>query len=383
MSVPKLQEQNFRPDPSGSIAAQTRLQAILDAAVDAIIAIDANGVIESTNDTTEQMFGYREAELIGQNVNLLMPAPYRDKHDDYIQRYMNTRVPRIIGIGREVTALHRDGRTFPVDLAVNKFISDGKTMFIGMIRDVSDRRNAERKAQAHLEKLAHAGRLADLGLTTSTIAHEVNQPLTAIVSFAHACLRVLDNEPVKTDTLRTALEQIATQSERASTIVKRIHTMARKQHGAFDTIDINEIVSGVLTLLAVELRNQHVHLELYLTDTPAIINADRIQIEQVLVNLVRNGVQAMSETPITARRMEIETSTAGGRVCVRVHDSGPGLTEVEVLQIFESFYSTKDTGMGVGLSICRSLIDAHEGRLWALADPGNGATFCFELPHCS
>ena len=383
MSVAKSQHQNSAPDPGGQSAAQTRLQAILDAAIDAIITIDAKGIIESANPTTEQMFGYREAELIGCNISMLMPAPYRDEHDGYLQRYLQTRVPHIIGIGREVTALHRDGSTFPVDLAVNQFTINGKIMFTGMIRDVSDRRNAERTAQAHLEKLAHAGRLADLGMTTSTIAHEVNQPLTAIVSFAHACLRMLDHEPVNTDLVRNALEQIASQGERASAIVKRIHTMARKQHSDFELIDINDIVQGVLNLLAMELRNHHVHLSLRLTDLPAGINADRIQIEQVLVNLVRNGIQAMAEVPVADRRMEIETSNAGGRVCVRVHDSGPGLGEVQVQQIFESFYSTKDTGMGVGLSISRSLIEAHEGRLWALADPGNGATFCFELPACA
>ena len=323
--MPKHQDQNDGPDPGDSYAAQLRLQVILDAAVDAIITIDAHGIIESANTTTEQMFGYPASELIGRNVSMLMPSPDREQHDGYLQRYLETQVPHIIGICREVTAQHRDGRTFPADLAVNVFDIDGKTMFTGMIRDVSDRRDAERRAQAHLEKLAHAGRLADLGLTTSTIAHEVNQPLTAIVSFAHASLRLLENQPVKTDLVHKALEQIASQGERASTIVKRIHTMARKQHGSFEPIHINDIVEGVLNLLAAELRNHHVHLELRLTDAPACVTADRIQIEQVLVNLVRNGIQAMSELPIAARRLDIETSAVGDRVCVRVHDCGPGL----------------------------------------------------------
>lgn len=380
--MPKLQEHNRGPDPCGPSAAQTRLQALLDAAIDAIVTIDAGGIIESANPTTERMFGYTEQELIGHNVSMLMPAPYREEHDGYLQRYLKTRNPHIIGIGREVTALHRDGRTFPVDLAVNEFVIDGKTLFTGIIRDISDRRDAERLAQAHLDKLAHAGRLADLGLTTSTIAHEVNQPLTAIVSFAHASQRLLDHEPVKLELVRKALEQIASQGERASTIVRRIHTMARKQSSNFERIQVNDIVEGVLKLLTTELRNHHVRLDLQLTEAPAGINADRIQIEQVLVNLARNGIQAMDDTPLVSRRLDIATSNIGGRVFVRVHDSGPGLTEAQIGQIFESFYSTKDTGMGVGLSISRSLIEAHEGRLWAMADPGNGATFCIELPAC-
>ena len=361
-------------------AAELRLQAILDTAVDAIITIDTEGIMESTNAATEKMFGYSEPELVGNNISLLMPSPYKEEHDNYIQRYLKTKVPHIIGFGREVTAMHRDGRTFPIDLAVTVLKIDGKTMFTGMIRDISDRRDAERRAQAHLDKLAHAGRLADLGLATSTIAHEVNQPLTAIVSYAHACLRLLKNEPLKSDLITNALEQMASQSERASTIVKRIHSMASKPQGNFEPILIKDIVEGVLSLLAAELRNHHVQVNLNLTDSSAFINADRIQIEQVLVNLIRNALQAMTDIPIEVRCIDIESTVDGDLVSMRVHDNGQGFDKATASQIFESFYSTKDSGMGMGLSISRSLIEAHGGQLWAQSNPGNGATFYFELP---
>ena len=379
----KHQHPNGTPVAKDSSAAQLRLQTILDAAVDAIITIDSQGIIESANTTTEHMFGYSESELIGRNVSVLMPSPDRELHDSYIQRYLATDVPHIIGIGREVTALHRDGHTFPADLAVNVFVLNDKTMFTGMIRNISDRHAAERKAQLHLDALAHAGRLADLGLTTSTIAHEVNQPLTAIVSYAHACLRLLENEPAKNDRVYQALKDIANQGDRASSIVNRIHAMSRRQHSNFEPLRINDIIKGVLNLLASEIRSHHVHLDLHLMASPTKINADRIQIEQVLVNLVRNGIQAMSGVPVPNRRLDIKSFIDGERTCVQVHDNGPGLDETTALQIFESFYSTKDSGMGMGLSISRSLIEAHEGQLWAIADSGKGATFCFELPTSS
>ncbi len=382
ISVPNIIDTDKQTQPAAPTDDHARLQAILDATVDAIITIDARGIIESANNATARMFGYTESELVGRNISILMPKPYSEKHDRYLQRYLQTNTPHIIGIGREVTAKHRDGHTFPVDLAVSEVVIAGQTMFTGLIRDISARRDAEHRAQAHLEKLAHAGRLADLGLTTSTIAHEVNQPLTAIVGFANACLRLMNNNPVKTDRVRSALEQIASQGERASSIVKRIHTMARKQHSNFETVNVNDTVKGVLDLLATELRNGHVHIHLLLTQAPARVNADRIQIEQVLVNLLRNGIQAMAQTPAAERNMEIETSVADNQVRIRIHDSGPGLDDMSSKQIFESFYSTKETGMGVGLSISRTLIEAHNGRLWALTDSERGATFCLEIPSC-
>jgi two-component system sensor kinase FixL len=237
--VPTITVDDLRAPHDSRRDAEPRLRALLDAAVDAIITIDQHGLIESINPATEQLFGYSAEELLGSNVSMLMPAPHRTHHDGYIQRYLMTGERRIIGIGREVEARRKDGSLFPVDLAITEFELDGVVMFTGLVRDISDRRAAERDAQARLDELAHAGRLADLGLTTSTIAHEVNQPLAAIVSFAHACQRILDSEQPDQAVLRDALAQIAEQGERASAIISRIRDMARRGERAHERVDLH------------------------------------------------------------------------------------------------------------------------------------------------
>lgn len=361
-------------------AAEARLRAILHAAVDAIVTIDQRGIIDSVNPTTERMFGYSSDELIGRNVRMLMPTAYREHHDDYLQRYLATGQPQIIGIGREVEAERKDGSVFPVDLAVSEFEIAGKRMFTGLIRDISDRRAAEREARLRLEELAHAGRLADLGLTTSTIAHEVNQPLTAIVSFAHACQRMLDAGNLDGDLLRDALKQIAGQGERASTIIARIRDTAKKRQSVPERLDLNACARSVLAMLASELRDGQVKLDLHFADSLAAVKADRVQVEQVIVNLIRNAVEAMNELPSSARLLEIVTRNGDATVQLSVRDTGPGLGPEGAEKVFESFFTTKPYGMGVGLSICRSLAETHGGRLWAESDDQAGATFHFSLP---
>ncbi|MCK5366036.1 MAG: PAS domain S-box protein, partial [Gammaproteobacteria bacterium] len=170
---------------------EARLSAILDTAVDGIITIDESGIIESVNTATERIFGYSGDELVGNNITMLMPSPYREKHDGYIARYLGTGEPRIIGIGREAEGQHKDGRRFPIDLSVSEVRVGGSRLFTGLVRDISARRRAEDEARRWSADLAHAARLSTIGELTSGIAHEVNQPLTAIVSFAEACLRML------------------------------------------------------------------------------------------------------------------------------------------------------------------------------------------------
>ncbi len=360
--------------------AAPRLRALLDAAVDAIITIDQHGIIESVNAATERMFGFTAAELIGSNVKVLMPDPHRALHDDYIQRYLMTGERRIIGIGREVEGRHKDGNVFPVDLAVTEFQANGQRMFMGIIRDISDRRAAEHAAQARLDELAHAGRLADLGVTTSTIAHEVNQPLAAIVSFAHACQRMLAGGRADEAVLRDALSQIAEQGERASAIIARIRGMAKKREGHTEQVSVNDAVDGVLGMLSRQLRFEHVNLDVHLDPELPAVRADRVQVEQVIMNLVMNAVDAMREMTPEARRLVIVSARRDDAVILTVRDTGPGLDDKQADRVFESFYSTKSGGMGIGLSICRSLAESHGGRLWAESTPGDGATFHFELP---
>ena len=360
--------------------AEARLRALLDATVDAIVTIDQHGIIESVNPATERMFGYTAEELLGSNVSMLMGSPHRGDHDHYLQRYLMTGERRIMGIGREVEARRKDGTMFPVDLAVTEFEVRGERRFTGLVRDISDRRAAERAAQLRLDELAHAGRLSDLGLTTSTIAHEVNQPLAAIVSFAHACQRMLDGGKVDFDLMRDALSQIATQGERASAIISRIRAMSRKREPLYETVSLNDAVGSVLNLLGRQLRYQKVEVSEDLAPDLPKANADRVQLEQVVMNLVINAIDAMRAVPSTDRHLAFTTRKVDGEVRLSVTDTGPGLEADEVDRVFDSFYTTKANGMGVGLSICRGLMQAHGGRLWAECRPGEGATFWVALP---
>ena len=358
--------------------AEPRLRALLDAAIDAIITIDQHGIIESLNPATERIFGYSARELLGCNVSMLMPSPFREQHDGYLQHYLMTGEARIIGIGREVEARRKDGSVFPADLAISEFDSEGQRMFTGLIRDISDRRAAELAAQARLEELAHAGRLADLGMTTSTIAHEVNQPLTAIVSFAHACQRILDSREPDTEVLREALGQIAEQGERAGNIINRIRSLAKKRESTSEHVDINESARNVLSILGRQLREARISLLVDLApQLPAVI-ADSVQIEQIIMNLVINAIDAMRDGPAEPRELHVGTVDENNSVRLSVRDSGPGLDEDEARRIFDSFYSTKTDGMGVGLSICRSLTESHQGHLWVEPRSDDGGA-CFQL----
>lgn len=360
---------------------EARLQSILDTAVDGIVTIDEQGIIASVNRATEHIFDYRAKELVGRNVKMLMPAPYRQQHDTYLSNYLTTGDKKIIGIGREVEGRRKDGSTFPLDLAVSEFYVAGQRHFMGIMRDVSARKNAEREARRHVEELAHAGRLSALGEMATGIAHEVNQPLTAIVSYAQACLNLLNTPNADEAVLKDALAQISAQGRRAGEIIHHLRQLVRKDQTARPNIDMNASVRAVLDLFTHELNASGVELAVTLEERLPPVRADRVQIEQVVLNLVRNSLDALTEVPDGSRRLSVSTRRQGkGNVAVFVTDSGPGIGGGDPERLFESFYTTKPNGLGVGLSISRSIIDSHGGRLWATENPDGGLSLCFTLP---
>jgi two-component system sensor kinase FixL len=360
---------------------ETRLNAVLETAVDGIVTIDEQGVIESVNPATERMFGYEAAELTGAKVQMLMPEPYRSSHDDYVATYLQTGEARIIGAGREAEALRKDGSVFPIDLSISEIQIGGRRLFTGMIRDITARKSAEAQAQRRLEELAHASRLSEMGEMTSGIAHEINQPLAAIVSFATACLRMVDAGTARPEVLRGALQSIAEQAQRAGDIVHHLRQLARKGESDKAPVDLNATLRGVLELVRHDLGTRGVELDSDLDDTLPPVLANRTQIEQVALNLVRNAVDAMAECPPCQRILGLRTRASGpGLVEVVVADSGIGLTEEVRERLFQTFFTTKATGVGVGLSISRSLVESHGGRLWAASMSRDGAAFHFTLP---
>lgn len=366
--------------PSVLAEREARLEAILETAVEGILTIDERGVIESLNPAAERMFGYSADELIGENVKRLMPSPYREEHDDYIRSYLNTGRARIIGIGRELEGLRKSGEVFPLDLAVSEVRLTGKRLFTGIVRDISDRLRAEEEARLRLHEVAHAARLLELGEMTSGIAHEVNQPLAAIVSFAEACLRMLKAGTADLGVFEGALEQIATQGARAGTIIHSLRQLSRKGEADFECVDINAMVRDVLALIGHEVRRWRVQVRTELTDALPEVRANRVQIEQVMLNLARNAIEALQDCEAQNRTLSIGTTAApDGVVEVTVSDNGKGLPAEGSDRVFETFYTTKADGMGVGLSISRSIMEAHGGRLWATPNPSGGTVFHFTL----
>lgn len=374
------------PDTTAAALAESleRHRAILDTAVDGIITISDHGIIESFNHAAERMFGYEAAEVIGRNINLLMPEPYRSGHDGYVHNYVVGGEPKIIGIGREVEGLRKDRSVFPMDLAVGEVRLADRRLFTGITRDISYRKAMELEARRRLNDLAHASRLAALGEMASGLAHEVNQPLTAIISHASACLRMLAGGRADAELMQDSLQQIARQGERAGEVIKRLRSFVQKGEMEFRLNDLNTMARDVLWLLGYEIKAAQIAIVLELSDALPHAQMDRVQIEQVVFNLVRNAIEAMQAAAERPPILTLKTSIGEwrGRPAVRfcVQDNGPGFGVLEPARLFEPYFTTKADGLGQGLAICRSIIEAHDGQIGAEPADGGGARFQFLLP---
>ena len=356
-----------------------RLRAILRTATDAIVTIEESGVIESINPATERLFGYACDELVGHNVSILMPVPHREQHDRYIANYLRTGEARIIGIGREVEARRNDGTVFPVDLAVSEVQLPGRRLFTAIIRDLTERRALEAQAAMDLDDAAHTARLLELGEMCSGIVHEVTQPLTAMVSYSDACLRTMRGGGAEPAIIEDALGRVAEQGVRAAEIVSRLRHLVRKGDSRREIFDLGTAIEQALLLVDHERRRRRVHIDVHRETELPPVKADRVQVEQILLNLLRNAFQAVDGAE--RRQVWMSTGRAGTRrVRLTVEDSGPGLAPELCDRVFETFYTTKPNGLGVGLAISRSLAEEHGGRLWAESPVGRGARFALELP---
>lgn len=351
------------------------LGAAVSGAVDGIITIDEKGVMQSLNPAAAKLFGYDAAELIGKNVSILMPQPYRSEHDTYLRRYLRTGKARIIGIGREVEGQRKDGSTFPMDLGVNAVVVDGKRLFVGFVHDLSERRRIE----ARLQQL-HANRLDAIGGMAAAIAHEINQPLAAGKTYLETARRLLNRPPELRpanidDVLGAASEQIM----RAGRITNNLREFVAR--GEPDKIfqGPHELIRDACELMIGKAGEENVHIDLRLDAKQDRVLADPIQIKQVLVNLMRNSLEAMHGCG--RRELTISmTSVEKDLIRTDVADTGIGLPSELKTNLFEPFSGTKAKGLGIGLSISRSIIRAHDGSIWAQANPEAGAIFSFTLP---
>lgn len=356
-------------------------EAVLDTAVDAIVVINAWGQVTHFNQAAERLFDYSEQEMLGTPVGVLMPEPYRSEHDRYMQRYLDTGERKIIGIGRELEALDRHGRRFPIYLAVSEVNVDGRRLFTGIIRDLSDRHLAEEQARQQRERLAHVGRLSTMGEMTASIAHEINQPLTAIAMYAQSCLKLLGRAEVDTDRLQAALQRLNQQSLRAGEVIERIQRFVLSEDSHREAASIDALLADLLMLAGSDARMHGIELVYERSAGLPEVFCDPVQIQQVALNLIRNAVDAMVEIDRrNGNRITIRTrQTVEGQVEVSVKDQGPGVAPEEAPKLFTAFHTTKGNGMGMGLSICRTIIEGHGGTLDFRNEPP-GATFYFRLP---
>ena len=359
---------------------EARLRSILETAPDAIIVIDEHGIMESYSPAAERLFGYRADEALGQNVSILMPSPYRERHDSYLNHYLETGERRIIGIGRVVVGRRKDGSTFPMELAVGEARVSGRRVFTGFIRDLTERQLAESRMQELQSELLHVSRLSDVGQMASALAHELNQPLAAIVNYVQAMRRLLhaSNLQVPARVVET-MDKTVAQAARAGEIIQHLRSFIRKGESEHHSEDLNKVVEEATALGLVGAKESGIKVSVDLSPAAMPVFIDKVQIQQVVFNLIRNSVEALPESDL--RELSVSTARGDdGQALVVVGDTGPGLAQKVIDQLFQPFVTTKEKGMGLGLSICRSIVESHGGRLWATPNPVKGVTFQFTLP---
>jgi two-component system sensor kinase FixL len=374
------------------------IQALLDAAVDAVIIIDHLGCITTFNRSAERMFGYEAAELIGNNVSILMPEPHRTEHDRYLERYARTGIPHIIGVGREVEAQRKDGTRFPVFLSVGQVADSDPPRFVGFVRDVTIERAALAAIQAERdrvkarhdeelqlrrlqERMMHVSRMATMGEMAAGIAHEINQPLSAIATYARACERFLRaEEPDLPETLES-LREISQEAMRAGGIIKRLRQLMSGRASEYTDTDVNEIIEDLSVLANADARVHRVTVELHLTPGLPRVRADRTQLQQMVLTMVHNAIEALTAVTTGNRVVRISTGLLNdGRVEISISDNGPGVAPEIAERLFIPFATTKPTGTGLGLAISQTIAQAHGGTIGHRRVAPTGACFYVRLP---
>ena len=366
---------------SGEVAERAaQLSSIMETALDGMVVIDGDGIMQSFSRAAERMFGLTAQEAVGQSVNILMAEPDRTRHDGYIRHYFATGERRIIGVGRIVTGRRRDGSPFPLHLSIGETNVEGRRLFTGFMHDLTEERRVESRTQALQAELAHISRLSALGEMGSALAHELNQPLAAIANYITGSRRLLADAGLPSAAkIEGALERAAEQVLRAGQIIRRLRDFVSRRAGERRQESVAKLVEEAAALGLVGAREKGVTLNFDLDPAHDALFADRIQIQQVLVNLLRNGLDAMDG----AERREIKVSSrlaAPDVLEIAVTDTGPGIAPDALARLFEPFFTTKVSGLGVGLSISRGIVEAHGGEMSAHNNPDGGATFRLTLP---
>jgi PAS domain S-box-containing protein len=368
-------------DVTAAKLADERLRLALEGLSTATLMVDQNGVIVLVNAACEQLFGHPRAELLGQKVETLVPDRFRDGHRSLRGAFSASPSGRRMGAGRELRARRKDGSEVAVEVGLQPIRSTSGPMTLCSVADVSERVRLERELQQYRAETAHYGRVAAAGELSAAIAHELNQPLTGILTNAQAGRRLLDAESPDLVELGETLEDIAADGRRAGEVIHRLRSLLRRSQPELKVLDVNELVQQVVRLTGSDLLLRGAALDVELAPRLPPVAGDRVQLTQVILNLVLNALDAMAGLPPERRRVRVRSLPAAGReIRLEVRDSGIGIPPEALPRLFEPFFTTKETGMGMGLSIVRSIVESHGGRIAAANNPGGGASFTVTLP---
>jgi len=361
--------------------AEIEFEAVLNTLVDGVIIIDAVGNMRLFNPACTKIFGYQPDEVLGKNVKTLMPAPFQDEHDGYLKSYKDTKEKKIIGIGREVEGMRKDGSTFPMDLAVGETRLNGKAIFIGIIRDLTKRYAQQRKYDQLQEDHFHLSRVSAMNEMGSAIAHEINQPMAASINYLETAKLLLSRDgDLDKDKLLAVTDCAIQQTLRASEIIARMRGFIERGDVEKEKISLNETIDTATRLAFLSFDNQNIEVSVDIPDNLPHVFANNIQIQQVLVNLIKNACEAMIESENKNLDICAKVASCGNKIDTQIRDSGHGLSEEDIETLFVPFSSGKSGGLGVGLSISQSIVTHHGGQIWATQNIPSGSIFHFSLP---
>ncbi len=363
---------------TGHQEREALLASILETVPDAMVVIDARGIIQSFSYAAQRLFGWRGDEVVGRNVRMLMPAPYKEAHDSYLARYQATGERRIIGIGRVVVGLRKDGSTFPMELSVGEVKRDGGSLFTGFVRDLTERQATEGRLQELQAELLHVSRLRSMGQMAAALAHELNQPLTATAMYLRGAQLLLErSDATDSARIRDAIRLATQQTQRSGDIIRRLREFVARGEVRQAPESMIKLIeeSSALALVGAKERGIKVMMNFDPALPPALV--DRVQVQQVLLNLLRNAIEAMESSAV--RELSVDAAAADEMIRVSVVDTGSGVDDAVVQQLFQPFVTTKANGMGIGLSVCRAIIEGHKGRLWMEPNPAGGSIFHFTV----
>lgn len=359
--------------------SQAFLKAIIDASPVGIVTLDDNGIILGFNRQAEAIFGYQESDAVGRSVAMLMTDEERSRHEAYLRRYFTSAKSKVVGVSRAVTARRADGEEFPAIVHAAEF-RDGRRILVGFIEDVTEKKATERRLDETRLQLYHASRIGAMGEMATSIAHELNQPLTAAASFIGAVNISLAKErlSLQAQTALVLLDDAIAEIRRASEIIRQMREFVRKRRIEKSLVDVNKVIEEACVIALIGAHEYGIDVTLKCRPDVGQACVDRIQIQQVVTNLILNAIDAMRDSP--RRRLTLATEREGAFVEIRVEDTGTGIPDAVKDRLFEPFVTSKPEGTGIGLSISRSIVQAHGGDIRAEDNVGGGAVFVVRLP---